>query len=90
MKQIVKKTATEFQYPEGSVFKKELNTQNFWSFELGSRDIDVPIRIYLVFQQNDRQHDQNLNNDTLCRVPVTSAHCYSGTKRYPDSGIFIL
>ena len=41
------------------------------------------------FQQNDRQHDQNLNNDTFCRPPVTSAQCIIGTEKYPDSAILL-
>ena len=32
-KQIINKTHTQIQYPERSVFMKEVNTQNFWTFE---------------------------------------------------------
>ena len=32
-KQIINKTPTEINYPERSVFMKEVNTQNFWTFE---------------------------------------------------------
>ena len=35
-KQILNKTPTQIQYPERSVFMKEVNTQNFWTFELGT------------------------------------------------------
>ena len=42
--------------------------------------------IFVVFQQNDRQHDQNLNNDTFVRLPVISAQVVIGSERYPDSG----
>ena len=47
--------------------------------------------IFVAFQQNDRQHDQNLNNDTFVRLPVTviSAQVVIGTERYPDSAILI-
>ena len=34
-------------------------------------------------------NDQNLNNDTFCRLPVTSAQCIIGTERYPDSAILL-
>ena len=71
--------ATELQYLERSVFMKEVNTQKFWTFELGTQaGINVPILIYVVFQQNDRQHDQNLNNDTFVRLPVLSAEVVIG------------
>ena len=88
MNQISRKTPTNLHCPERWVFKKELNTQIFWNFELGTQEsINVPIWIYVVFQQSDRQHDQNLNNDTVYRTPVTSAQCIIGTEKYPDSAI---
>ena len=69
---------------------KEVSTQNFWTFELGTQEgINIPIWILVVFQQNDRQHDQNLNNDTFVRLPVISAQVVIGTERYPDSSILL-
>ena len=89
-KQILNKTPTQIQYPERSVFMKEVNTQNFWTFELGTQEgINIPTWIFVGFQQNDRQYDQNLNNDTFVRLPVTSAQVIIGTERYPDSGILL-
>ena len=89
-KQVLNKTPTQIQYPERSVFRKEVNTQNFWTFELGTQEgINIPIRIFVAFQQNDRQHDQNLNNDTFVRLPVISAQLVIGTERYPDSFILL-
>ena len=67
---------------------KEVNTQNFWTFELGTQKrINLPLWIFVVFQQNDRQHDQNLNNDTFVRLSVKSAQVVIGTEWYPDSSI---
>ena len=89
-KQILSKTPTEIEYPERSVFMKEVNTQSFWTFELATQEgINTPIWIFVVFQQNGRQHDQNLNNDTFVRLPVISAQVVIGTERYPESGIFL-
>ena len=46
--------ATELQYPERSVFMKEVNTQIFWSIELGTQErINVPVWIYVSFQPSD-------------------------------------
>ena len=88
--QILNKKPTQIEYPERSVFMKEVNTQNFWTFELGTQEgINIPTWIFVAFQQNDRQHDQNLNNDTFVRLPVTSAQVAIGTERYPDSGILL-
>ena len=69
---------------------KEVNTQNFWTIELGTQEgVNVPIWIYVAFQQHDRQHDQNLNNDTFYRMPVTSAQCIIGIENNPDSAILL-
>ena len=89
-KQILNKTPTQIQYPERSVFMKEVNTQNFWTFELGTQEgINMPTWIFVAFQENNRQHEQNLNNDTFVRLPVISAQVVIGTERYPDSGILL-
>ena len=89
-KQILNKTPTQIQYPERFVFMKEVNTQNFWTFELGTQEgINNPTWVFVASQQNDRQHDQNLNNDTFVRLPVISAQVVIGTERYPDSAILL-
>ena len=90
MNQIKKNSPTLLHYPERSVFMKEVNTQNLWTFELGTQEgINVPIWIIVAFQQNDRQNDQNLNNDTFYRPLVTSAQCIIGTEKYPESSILL-
>ena len=89
-KQVLNKTPTQIQYPERSVFMKEVNTQNFRTFELGTQEgINIPTWIVVGFQQNDREHDQNLNNNTFVRLPVISAQVVIGTERYPDSSILL-
>ena len=76
LNQIMDKIPTDRRYVERSVFKKKVNTQNLWTFELGTQDgINVPIWIIVGFQQSDRQNDQNLNNDTFYRPLVTSVQC---------------
>ena len=90
MTQIKKNTPTLLHYSERSVFMKEVITQNLWNFELGTQEgINIPMWIFVAFQQNERQNDQNLNNDTFYRPLVTSAQCIIGTERYPDSGILL-
>ena len=90
MIQIKKNTPTLLHYPERSVFMKEVNTQNLWTFELGTQEsINVPIWIFVAFQQNDRQNDQDLNNDTFFKPQVTSAQCITGLEKYPDNSILL-
>ena len=90
MTQITDKIPTELRYVERSVFMKEVITQNLWSFELGTQEgVNVPIWINVGFQQSDRQHDQNLINDTFYSPPVTSTQCIIGTEKYLDSAILL-
>ena len=63
-KQIFNRAPTELQYVKRSVFAKEVITQSLWTFELGTqKGMNVPIRIFVRFQQKDRQDSQNRNND---------------------------
>ena len=63
MNQTIENMAAELRYPERPVIVKEVNTQNFWTFELGTQEgINNPICIFVIFLQIDRQHDQNLNS----------------------------
>ena len=79
-KQISSKTPTELKHIERSVFMKEATIQNLWNFELASQErMNAPICIFIGFQQRDRQDSQKLNNDTFCRLPVTSCQCVIGT-----------
>ena len=90
MTQIKKNSPTQLNYIERSVFMKEVNTQNLWTIEIGSQEgVRVPIWIFVAFQQNERQNDQNLNNDAFYKPLVTSAQGIIGTEKYPDSGILL-
>ena len=90
MNQITNKIPTELRYVEKSVFMKEVNTQNLWSFALGTHEnMKVPIWIFVGFQQRGRQDSQKLANDTFCRLPNTSAQCVISTEKYPDSAILL-
>ena len=89
-KQVLSKTPTELQYVAKSVFMKEINTQCFCIFELGTQEgINIPKSVNVSFQQKDRQHSQNSNNDTFYSHPVTATHCFIGTEKYPDHSILL-
>ena len=90
MSQVLNKKPRELRYVERSVFMKEVNTQNLWTFELGTQEgIFVFIWIIVGFQRSDRQHDQNLNNDAFFRTLVTSAQCIIGFEKYPYSAFLL-
>ena len=87
-KQIQSKTPTQLEHPERSTLMKEVNTRNLWSFELRTQEsINVPIWIFIGFQQMDRQNSQSLNKDTFFRPPLTNAHVVIGTERYLDNSL---
>ena len=89
--QNLSKLPTELQHVEISVFMKEVKTQLFWTFELGTQEgINVRMCIIVGFQQKDRQDSQILNNDTFYRPPVTNAQCIIGTETNPDSAVLLI
>ena len=58
--QILSKTPTELQYVKRSVFMEERNTQNLWTFDLGTQEgINLPMWIIIGFHQRERQISQN-------------------------------
>ena len=58
LNQIQLKKPTNLHYQEKSVFMKEVNTQNLWTFQLGTQEgVNVPIWVFVAFQQSDRQRD---------------------------------
>ena len=76
-----------FNIQKDLVYERIKHTE-FWNFELRTREsINVPIWIFVDFQQMDEQSAQNLNNDTFYRPPVTSAHVVIGTKMYPGNSL---
>ena len=88
-RQFLNGTPTELQYVERSVFMKEVNTQTFWTFQLGIQEgINVPMWTIVGFLEPDGQDSQNLNNDTFYRPLVTSAQYIIETEKNPDSAIF--
>ena len=69
---------------------KELNTQNYCSFELGTQQGSfVPIWIIVGFHQRGGQDSQNLSNDTCYNPSVSSFQCIIGTEVYLDNSILL-
>ena len=90
MKEIVNKIPTELRYVERSVLLKKLITQILWISEWGTQEgINFLIWMFIGFQQSDRKHDQFLKNHIFIRLPVRSAQCNIGTKKYPVSSILL-
>ena len=50
----MEKMATELKNPGRNVFMEGVNTQNFWTFVLGTQEgHNIPIWMHVVFPQNE-------------------------------------
>ena len=69
---------------------KDVNTHNFWTFELRSQEgANILTRNIVGFIQKDRQQSQILNNGSFYKPRVTNNQCIIGTDNCTDSGIML-
>ena len=88
MDQILNKDPTELHYIERVVFRKEVNTNSNWTFELGnSNNESCPNFLIVGFQAKNKIHSQIHNNATFDKLPISNAVCKIGSEKYPDDGI---
>ena len=87
MDQILDKDPTELYYIERVVFRKDVNTNNNWTFELGNSGESTPSFIIVGFQARNKIDSQTHDNAIFDRLPVSNAVCKIGSEKYPDDGI---
>ena len=87
MDQILNKEPTELYYIERTVFRKDVNTNNNWTFELGMSGESTPTWVCVAFQARNKVNSQTHDNSTFDQLPVSSAVCRIGSENYPDNGI---
>ena len=87
MNQILDKDPTELYYIERVVFRKDVNTNNNWTFELGNSGESTPSFIIVGFQTRNKIDSQTHDNAIFDRLPVSNAVCKIGSEKYPDDGI---
>ena len=87
MDQILNKNPTELHYIERFVFRKDVNTNNNWTFDLGISGISTPTFVIVGFQGRNKNDSQTHNNATFDRLPISNAVCKIGSEKYPDDGI---
>ena len=90
MDQILDKDPTELYDMERIVFRKDVNTNNNWTFDLGSSGESTPSFIIVVFQARNKVDSQTHDNAIFDRLPVSNAVCKIGSEKYPDGGIAYL
>ena len=87
MDQILDKDLTELYYMERIVFRKDVNTNNNWTFELGNSGESTPTFVIVGFQARNKIDSQTHDNAIFDRLPVSNAVCKIGSEKYPDDGI---
>ena len=87
MDQILDKDPTELYYIERVVFRKDVTTNNNWTFELGNSGESTPTFVIVGFQARNKIDSQTHNNATFDRLPISNAVCKIGSEKYPDDGI---
>ena len=87
LNQIINKDTTELFYTERSVFRKDVNTNNNWTFELGTSGISTPTFVIVGFQARNKTDSQTHDNATFDRLSVSNAVCKTGSEKHPDDGI---
>ena len=90
MDQILDKDPTEIFYTERTVFRKDVNTNNNWTFELGNSGESAPTFVVVAFQARNKIDSQTHDNAIFDRLPVSNAVCKIGSEKYPDDGIEFL
>ena len=75
-------------YTERSVFRKDVNTNNNWTFELGNSGGEAaqstPTFVNVAFRARKIIDSQIHNNATFDRLPISNAVCKIGSEKYPD------
>ena len=87
MDQILDKDPTELYYIERVVFRKDVNTNNNWKFELGNSGESTPTFVIVGFQARNKNDSQTHENAIFDRLPISNAVCKIGSEKYPDDGI---
>ena len=73
MDQFLNKDPTELHNIDRVVFRKDVNTNNNWTFELGSSSESSPIFVIVGFQARNKIDSQTHNNATFDRLPISNA-----------------
>ena len=91
MDQILNKDPTELSYTERNIFRKDVNTNSNWTFELGSSGGEAaqstPTFVIVGFQARKKIYSQVHDNAVFDRLPISNAVCKIGSEKDPDDGI---
>ena len=87
LNQILNKDPIELYFTERTVFRKDVNTNSNWTFELGNAGTSTPTFVIVGFQARNKIVSQVHDNAVFDRLPISNAVCKIGSEKYPDDGI---
>ena len=73
LSQYLNKDSTELSYTERTVFRKDVNTNNNWTFELGTSATSTPTFVIVGFQARNKIDLQTHDTATFDRLSVSNA-----------------
>ena len=88
--QIINKDPTELYYTERTVFRKNVNTNFNWKFELSKSEESTPSFVIVGFQARNKMDSQTHNNATFDLLPVSNAVCKIGSKQIPMTKLNVI
>ena len=74
-------------YTERSVFRKGVNTNNNWTFELGNSGKSTPTFVVVGFRARKKNDSQTHDNAVFDQIPISNAVCEIGSESFGDDGI---
>ena len=87
LNQISNKGPTELSFTERTVFRKDVNTNNNWTFEIGNSGESTPTFVIVGLQARNKIGSQTHDNATFDRSSFSNAVCKIVSEKYPDDGI---
>ena len=83
MDQLLNKDPTELNYMERIVFRKDVNTNNNWTSDLGNSGESTPTFLIVGFQARNIIDSQTHDNAKFDRLPISNAVLKIGSEKYP-------
>ena len=83
IEQLLNKDPTELYYTKRIVFRKDVNTKNNRTFDLGNSGESTPTFVIVGFQARDKIDSQTHDNAVFNRLPISNAVRKIGSEKYP-------
>ena len=83
LNQILNNNPTELSFTERTVFRKDINTNNNWTFELGNSGESTPSFVIVGFQTRNKIDSQTDDNATCDKFSISNAVCKIGSENIP-------